>query len=348
MDNVDSDAEPNGLRDAAAASESLVTNQADSDGQRIQEEILAQLKKMSHRLDTVEQQISSTAQDPGQASTSSSGPGKLSTHSDFLDHSKSTPCKKSKKSKKFVPPVESSESSSDESVSPSLPLLKSQSMQTKVDRRIRELNGCSHVSGNECSAKYKSKRGGNVDVSVKNKVLWPHEAILGGFNRQRVTYDQLSLTQWVQGFCKNILEEKSSHRRDTMVSYLGDLMEDATDFTWQGAKAAHAVLMCEMERGSVKWEDTDRIDRIRRAHAQKHAPARGGWAKLSDPGKKPWFCKNFQSGNCTHSRDHEFNGKLQKHICAFCLMGGKQLGHAEKDCIFKKQNPKKDQAAAHH
>ena len=73
--------------------------------------------------------------------------------------------------------------------------------------------------------------------------------------------------------------------------------------------------MCEMERGSVKWEDTDRIDRIRRAHAQKHAPARGGWAKPSDPGKKPWFCKNFQSGNCTHSRDHEFNGKLQKHIC---------------------------------
>ena len=157
---------------------------------------------------------------------------------------------------------------------------------------------------------------------MKNKVLWPHEAILGGVNRQRVTYDQLSLTQWVQGFCKNILEEKSSQRRNTMVSYLGDLMEE-TDFTWQGAKAAHAVLMCEMERGSLQWEDTD-------------------------PGRKPWFCKNFQSGNCTHTRDHEFNGKLQKHICAFCLMGGKQLGHAEKDCNFKKQNPKNDQAAAHH
>ena len=183
---------------------------------------------------------------------------------------------------------------------------------------------------------------------MKNKVLWPHEAILGGINRQRVTYVQLSLTQWVQGFCKNILEEKSSQRRNTMVSYLGDLMEDATDFTWQGAKAAHAVLMCEMERSSLQWEDTDRIDRIRRAHAQKHAPGKGGWAKPSDPGRKPWFCKNFQSGNCTYTQDHEFNGKLQKHICAFCLMGGKQLGHAEKHCNFKKQNPKNDQEAAHH
>ena len=193
------------------------------------------------------------------------------------------------------------------------------------------------------------KKGGrNVDVSVKNKVLWPHEAILGGVNRQRVTYDQLSLTQWVQGFCRNILEEKSSQRRDTMVSYLGDLMEDATDFTWQGAKAAHAVLMCEMEWGSLQWEDTDRIDRIRRAHAQKHAPGKGGCPKPSDPGRKPWFCKNFQFGTCTHTRDHEFKGKLQKHICAFCLMNGKQLAHAEKDCLSKRQNPKNDQAAVHH
>ena len=37
-----------------------------------------------------------------------------------------------------------------------------------------------------------------------------------------------------------------------MVSYLGDLMEDATDCSWQGAKPAHAVLLCEMERGSLR------------------------------------------------------------------------------------------------
>ena len=98
-------------------------------------------------------------------------------------------------------------------------------------------------------------------------MLWPHESILGGVTRQRITYDQLSLTQWVQGFCKNILEQKSGSRQKSMVAYLSDLMEDATDFSWQGAKAAHAVLLCEMERGSVTWEDQDRIDRIRRAHA---------------------------------------------------------------------------------
>ena len=91
-------------------------------------------------------------------------------------------------------------------------------------------------------------------------------------------------------------------------------MEDATEFTWQGAKAAHAVFMCEMERGTLQWEDTDGIDRILRAHAQKHAPARGGWAKSSDPGKKPWFCKNFQSGNWVMQRQTAVSrSKMQKN-----------------------------------
>ena len=55
MDNAESDAEPNGLRDAATASVSLATDQTDLGRQQIQEEILVQSKKMSHRLEAVEQ-----------------------------------------------------------------------------------------------------------------------------------------------------------------------------------------------------------------------------------------------------------------------------------------------------
>ena len=121
VDSVNSDAEevPNGLRDAAAASMSLATDQADPGGQRIQEKILLQLQKMSDRLETVEQ---------GKPSTSAAGTGKLSRSSDFFEISKSTPSK-SKKSKQSVPPSDSSESSSDDSDSPSLSFLRSQSMQ---------------------------------------------------------------------------------------------------------------------------------------------------------------------------------------------------------------------------
>ena len=56
------------------------------------------------------------------------------------------------------------------------------------------------------------------------------------------------LTQWVQDLCKNILEESCNDRKNIMVSYFW-VIEDATDFSCQGAKAVHAVLLCEMEQG---------------------------------------------------------------------------------------------------
>ena len=80
-----------------------------------------------------------------------------------------------------------------------------------------------------------------------------------------------------------------------MLSYLCDLMEDANDFSWASAKASHAVLLCEMERGTLEWANTERIDRIRRAHAQRHNPGnKQNWAQNQDPQRKPWFCKSYQ------------------------------------------------------
>ena len=51
--------------------------------------------------------------------------------------------------------------------------------------------------------------------------------------------------------------------------YLADLMEDAQDFSWASAKAAHAVAQCRMEDGKLTWKDTQGLDRVRRAHAKK-------------------------------------------------------------------------------
>ena len=77
VNNVQTDADelPNGIRGTAVASVSLSMDQADPGGQWIQEEILAQLKKMSDRLDT--------SQHTGEASTSSSRLGKLSRDTNF-------------------------------------------------------------------------------------------------------------------------------------------------------------------------------------------------------------------------------------------------------------------------
>ena len=74
--------------------------------------------------------------------------------------------------------IVSSDSSSDESDTPSLELLRSKKLQKQVDKRIRKLNHCSQSPSKECET-LKSKRGGGVDIVVKQKVHWPHEAILG-------------------------------------------------------------------------------------------------------------------------------------------------------------------------
>ena len=290
----------------------------------LQQEILKQLERVNARLETVEQDMETVK-------------GAAYKQTDKISNSKS------KLSVSDLSMSDSESESSDDSLIPDLNVLKSKkSIQNKVDQRLKQLQNDNISKSGKCD-KFQSKRGGNVDCMVKHKVAWPQDSVLDGQSRQRVTYDQLSLTQWVQGFARNIIEEKSQDTRNHMLYYLADIMSDATDFSWQNAKAAHAVLLCDMERVAVSWRETSKIDRIRRAHAQKHSQNPKPWTKNFDAngGKKPWFCKAFQTGACNFSRDHDSNGKWQRHICATCLDKGKTLNHAEKDCNWAKKQKKR-------
>ena len=129
-----------------------------------------------------------------------------SSHMDLKLSSSSVGARKSVKSK-AKNKVITSDSSSDSEIPNVTSLRMSRIIQKKVDERLAQFEQKSSIQGNSSSSKLKSKRGGNVDVYVEKRVAWPHEAILGGASRQCISYDQLSLTQFVQGFSKNILEE---------------------------------------------------------------------------------------------------------------------------------------------
>ena len=86
-------------------------------------------------------------------------------------------------------------------------------------------------------------------MSVKRKVSWPHEPILSGVSRQRVTHDQLSLTQWVQGFCKNILEQKSSERQKIMIPTWVILWKTPQIFLGKGLR--QHILCCYVRWSAV-------------------------------------------------------------------------------------------------
>ena len=46
-----------------------------------------------------------------------------------------------------------------------------------------------------------------------------------------------------------------------MLDYLISLLDDAQDFSWDAAKASHAVLLCKTEQGEIgDYSCTDQID----------------------------------------------------------------------------------------
>ena len=135
--------------------------------------------------------------------------------------------------------------SSEDSDFPSLYDIKtSKAVQRKTDCSLAKI--WTQVLSLKVMNKPKSsdQSGGPVDVVVNKKVAWPHEHIFWVLNCQRVMYDQLTLTQFIKGFVKNIIDESHRECKDRMLHYLGDLMDDATDFSWSSAKSAHAVLLC--------------------------------------------------------------------------------------------------------
>ena len=104
------------------------------------------------------------------------------------------------------------------------------------------------------------------------------------------------------GFCAIIREEKSTKVKNAMLDYLSDLMEDAQNFGWASAKGAHALVLCRMEEGKVDWLSSDKLDRLRRAHAQKVITNNTSIGQTSkNKSEAPGvMCKYFYTGKCSH------------------------------------------------
>ena len=69
-----------------------------------------------------------------------------------------------------------------------------------------------------------------------------------------------------------------------MLDYLIALLDDSNDFSWQAAKASHAVLLCHMEQGEVTgWSDTEKIDGLMlrdMSHPHRHQILHKNFAKI--------------------------------------------------------------------
>ena len=79
------------------------------------------------------------------------------------------------------------------------------------------------------------------------------------------------MTQSVFDFVRCVQEENSDAARSSMLDYLSNLIEGASDFSWESAKASHEIVLTHMEVDCLRWTDTDKLDRIWRAQSQRHS-----------------------------------------------------------------------------
>ena len=145
------------------------------------------------------------------------------------------------------------------------------------------------------------------------------------------------------GFCQILREEKGPQVSEHMLDYLITLTEDANDFSWDAARASHAVLLCRME-GEVKgYGETDKLDRICRANAQRHvttSPNEVQNFQKKFKSTKVLTCSYFNQGTCVHQRSHDNKGIMYKHIYNYCFQqNGKTYPHSEQNC--RSRNTKK-------
>ena len=177
----------------------------------IQSRILKELKKASAYLDTVESQVAGAATEDATVS-------RAKWWGTAKDDIKLSTARKFKKSN-----GNSHESTSDDSDVPNINVLKSSNwVLKKVDQRLAQLDRPCSGQG----TKLKCKKGVNIEVFVERKVAWPQDFILGGANQQCFTFDQLSLTEFVQRFTWSIKDELYESTTEHMLVYLSDLIED--------------------------------------------------------------------------------------------------------------------------
>ena len=123
-------------------------------------------------------------------------------------------------------------------------------------------------------------------------------------------------------FCRIMKDENHGENKEHMLDFFIQLLEYANDFSWDAAKASHAVLLCRMEQRDVKnYMQVDKIDRIRPANAQIHVVGSSSIQNSKSQAQKTTRstpCFYFNKGSCTHTKNPRYKRhNIQTHL--FCL-----------------------------
>ncbi len=96
---------------------------------------------------------------------------------------------------------------------------------------------------------FRGKKSGRVrtaDDRVQKIVSWPHFYVYDPTTAESIKYNELNVQQFMFGFCNQILDNWKN-----MIVHLKELMQDASDISWENARNYHGLILNHFERKSL-------------------------------------------------------------------------------------------------
>ena len=115
-------------------------------------------------------------------------------------------------------------------------------------------------------------------------------------------YDELSLAEFSAGYVSIVkLPTISETERSTRIDHFIGLMYLVTQFTWPAVREFHAAVLFEIECGRARWGDS--FSTLESCLLRNDSRSMGS-ANASRFGAAVLFCRGYQNGKCTHTKDH--------------------------------------------
>ena len=183
--------------------------------------------------------------------------------------------------------------------------------------------------------------------TVQKSIDWPHLYVCRavGARRRPVTYSDLRIEEFVYGFLCMIDSAKCKWDYRVMTQILKNLMLDTMDFTWNNALNFYQIAGIEVEQGTTKWEDAERIRELHMTYSRTVFPAKRE-SKETQPQKSTpqsapagmKACVAYQKSTCEHDKDHP----PFTHACAYCHRTKSLLCRHSETACFRKSNDSKN------
>ena len=192
--------------------------------------------------------------------------------------------------------------------------------------------------------KLRSGKTAKLTSKVLHPQIWPHSELSFLYVSKEVTYDNLTLVEFAAGYASILrLPKLSALERTARIEHFATLMYLATQFPWPLVRSLHAAALFEIECGRLRWGDSFSHLEARLLHGPSNQ-SRSSTATTPKPAVQ--FCKAYQSGKCSFTKDHfgliKNERKWVQHICAKCWLTKQDVQrHRENsaECPFTVSSP---------